>query len=94
MKKSKAAKSIRSFLARLSRVIRWPKKKSIEEEASPGEIKKHAWDRVYTKEELDNIDWDLIDEDAVIFGQAMVHKAYTDSMKKKNKEAKNKASDK
>ena len=92
MKKSKAAKSIRSFLARLSRVIRGPEKKSIEEEASPREIKKHAWDRVYTKEELDNIDWDLIDEDAVIFGQAMVHKAYTDNVKKKK--SKNQASDK
>ena len=86
MKKSKAAKSIRSFLARLSRAFRGPKKKSIEEEASSGEIKKHAWDRVYTKEELDNIDWDLIDEDAVIFGQALVHKAYTDSMEKKKQE--------
>ena len=64
------------------------------EVAAPKEVEKHAWDRVYTKEERENLDWDLIDEDAVIFGQAMVHKAYTDSMKKKKQEAKNKASDK
>ena len=83
-------KSIKMWLIGLSKGADHGKN----ETAAPKEVEKHAWDRVYTKEELDNLDWDLIDEDAVIFGQAMVHKAYTDSMKKKKQEAKNKASDK
>ena len=83
-------KSIKMWLAGLLKRADHNKNEVV----APKEVEKHAWDRVYTKEELDNLDWDLIDEDAVIFGQAMVHKAYTDSMKKKKQEAKNKASDK
>ena len=83
-------KSIKMRLAGLLKGADSSKK----EKVAPEEVEKHAWDRVYTKEERENLDWDLIDEDAVIFGQAMVHKAYTDSMKKKKQEVKNKASDK
>ena len=83
-------KSIKMWLSGLLKVADNGKN----ETAAPNEVEKHAWDRVYTKEERENLDWDLIDEDAVIFGQAMVHKAYTDSMKKKKQEVKNKASDK